>query len=212
MKGRKLDVPGTEAFYSRFYSPAKGKSRRRAILQFVDYFGAQTSAGRVAVPLKSGMREFAARFGSVPPKGSKVAFIPRSLSRVSLKGKRPRILGKKTVTTVFFLDFVTDEWVRELAELEESPDELAEAIEAEVSKFVLRLPDAAVYSVTLATGDYAKGSTFSKSKLTDFLVDLILRFIKSKGTDELQDFAVAVNAVSLRKKKRKKTTKKKRRK
>ncbi len=199
-----MDIPATSKYYNEYYDDIFINSdqniRRKHLLKFVDYFNAQISTGRAPTVFKSlNQTAFARRFGVHPPPGSKVIFLPKRFARKRItfdKKGIPTVWGTTTKSRVYFLDFVTDEWLAELEDIgEDETEALREAIEAEVGKFVLRLPSGAVYSMVLATGDYAKGSTFDKSSLVEKLSDLILSFIKSKGVQELKDFVVAVNAI-----------------
>jgi hypothetical protein len=202
LSGRRIDVPKTAKLYAQFYKVSKTQ-KRKGLLNFVDYFNGQAAAGRVPIDIsRPGAADFAAHFGSHAPKGSKIVMVPRRFAgkELNLKGKVPVLRGRTTDTYIHFLDFITEEWLEELQDYEEEAvEDMLDFIKSEVSKFVMRLPSPAIYSITLATGDYAKGSTFNKAKLIDFLADLILRFVKSKGVQELKDFAVAVNALVKRK-------------
>lgn len=215
-----MDISATSKYYSPFYDDifinSDPKIRRKYLLKFVKYYNGQISTGRVPSKIKNiNDVSFAGRFGVHPPEGSKVVFLPKRLARKRISFSKkgvPTVWGATTRTQVYFLDFVTDEWLEELEELEAGDmADLREAIQAEVGKFVRRLPDGAMYSMTLATGDYAKGSTFDKKNLEDKLTDLILSYIRSKGVQELKDFVVAVNAVYPIKNKKKTKNKKRKR-
>ncbi len=220
-KGRALDIQATARYYKEYYKapkieyPDKYRTKkvrekykkaatRKNLLKFVKFFNIQAQTGRVLIKApKQNMRDFAARFGAKAPAGSLVTFVPKKFAgkRISFKGGIPKISAKKTITTVHFLDFLTEEWIDELdgmIEAGENDADILEFISEQTDKFIARLPDNATFSVTLATGDYAKGSTRDKVYLKKFLPDLLLRFVKSKGVAELSDFAVAVNAIQAR--------------
>lgn len=226
LKGRKIDIEATEEYYSSYYAPTReriyfnsdkefNKARRKTLLNFVDFFNSQTQSGRVPIKRGKASEQLATRFGAITPEGSKAVFLPKKFAgkRISIKGGIPILKTKTTETRVYFIDFITPEFEQEIEDALDNfaeTEELLELIEKYVRPFVDKLPKGAMYSVTLATGDYAKGSTFDKESLIEFLTDLILRFIKSKGVGELKDFAVAVNAVFVKRPKR--SPKKKRRK
>lgn len=213
MRGRKFDLAATERYYSDVFSNKgiKGKkSRKSRITDFLKYMKAQSAAGRAPVKLKKGLAAFAAPFGAIPPPGSKVAMLPRKFSRgLDLRGRVPKYKTVSLETQIHFLKYLTPLFLQRLSQLsQESQDE---HLYNRTAKFVSGLPEkpGTLYSVTLATGDYAKGSTFDKEKLTEFLVDLLSRFIKSKGVAQLADFAVAVNVITPRKSRKLKTKKRK---
>lgn len=204
-KGSRIDISATSEYYKGYYDDifinSDPKVRRKYLLDFVKYFNKQVDTGRSPSRVRNiSDIAFAGRFGVHPPAGSKVVFLPNKYAnkKISYSAKGvPSIRGKNAVSKLYFLDFVTDEWLDELEELEDAdPEDLRAAIEAEVGKFIRRLPDdGALFAIVLATGDLAKGSTHGKRALGEVLVDLIYRVIKSKSSQELKDFIVAVEAI-----------------
>lgn len=200
IRGRKFDPKLTARYYAPLFTPAKGKSRNASIKAFAAYFTGQHAAGRVPVKLKKGLDHFAGAFGSRPPKGSKVAMLPRKFSRgLDLRGAVPVLRTKTLETRLYFLDFLTPEWLEEVADLEENPEEQEDAIREQVTRFARKLPDG-LFSVALLTGDYAKGSTFDRKSLINFLTELMMRFVRSKSVAELSDFIIGVNVITKRRK------------
>jgi len=199
LQGRKISYPATARFYAPFYKPVKG-SGKAGIREFAHYFTGNMHAGRRPILLKKNMAEFAAHFGARPPKGSRIAMLPRKFAEgLDLRGKRPIWRTKNMQSEIWFFDFLTDEWLQEIQDLEDTPQEQRDAIEMEVRKFVNRLPKG-LYSVLLMTGDYGGVSVFDRRELIEFLTDLMMRFIRSKSVEELASFAVGVYVTTKRRK------------
>lgn len=225
LKGRTFDLSATRRYYSEFYKGSSDaalirdkytdlkenpvskrelaafvkRARKSEMTEFLKYMKAQAAAGRAPIKMKKGLRDFAAPFGATPPKGSKVAMLPRKFAKgLDLRGGVPKFRTKTLETQIHFLDFLTPDFLDELEEMDEYPDEQRDMLAYAVRNFIQGLPEDSLYSVTLATGDYAKGSTFDKEKIAEFLTDLLMRFVRSKGVQQLADFAVAVNSIKKR--------------
>jgi hypothetical protein len=162
----------------------------------------QSAAGRAPVKLKKGLAAFAGGFGGSPPPGSKIAMLPRKFAKgLDLRGGVPKYKTKGLAQQIHFLDFLTPDFLDELEELDETPEEQYDLLETACVNFISGLPDApgTLYSIMMASGEYSGGSTFSADKIGPKLADLLFRFARSKSVQQLSDYAAAVLTTTPRK-------------
>lgn len=180
------------------------KTKRRELNKFLEYWDNNARSGRLPVKIRGkAYTDFAARFAAAPPPYSKVVMLPKSFKNIRFKGGKAVIKSDKFIKEVYPLDFITDEFEANLEFIidqsepgQDSTDLLIQEIEKYLNPWLANIPDGKIYALTLATGDYAKGSTFDKETLKEFLIDYILRFIRSKGVAELKNFVAALVVLS----------------
>ena len=200
LKGRRINFAATAKLYSPYFTPPTGssKAKRKALGKFAEFYHGHSKAGLKPIRATRNASKLARVYGVETPEGSEITFLPAKFAgkKITFEKGIPRIEGASTVTYVHPINFYTPEFLEEVDEIDD-PDEQFESLLNEASKFIDSIPsrEGEMLTIAMATGDYLKGSDFDRDDLKTRLAELMQRFIRSKGAQQLGDFVTAVNVI-----------------
>lgn len=200
LKGRRINFAATAKLYSPYFKPPKGtkQAQRKAVGKYAEFYYGHSKAGLKPIRATRNNAKLAKVYGVNTPEGSTVTFLPNKFAgkKVSFENGIPKVTGKSTVTYIHPINFYTPEFLDEIEQIDD-PESQYSQLEEEARKFIQSIPKrkGEMLTIAMATGDYLKGSDFDREDLVKRLAELMQRFVRSKGAQQLGDFVTAVNVI-----------------